>query len=141
MGREIRNQKSEIRKGSIAGRVRDDGKIQSERPMRGMRAKSFEFERFASKKDGRSVSLRSILISNFEFSFTLSRRADYHPAYRVAPSQCVSHIAGGAAGDGECVFADRAGWDCGERGGFGECVLWGERGGGGATTGWDGRVS
>jgi hypothetical protein len=36
-------------------------------PKRAERADYFEFDRFACKKNGRSVSLRSILISNFEF--------------------------------------------------------------------------
>jgi len=68
MGQKIRNSKFEIRKGGWRFALFWKPDIH---PMRAPRAKNFEFDRFEGNEDGRSISLRSVLISNFEFFISI----------------------------------------------------------------------
>jgi hypothetical protein len=63
----IRNQKSEIRMGGMTDDATSVISFPDQNNTRVLRAKHFEFDRLFWKEDGRSVSLRSALISNFEF--------------------------------------------------------------------------
>jgi hypothetical protein len=60
----------------MTGHAETSGKASNPKMMRASRAKCLEFDRIIWNEDGRSVSLRSILISNFEFSLP-STHADH----------------------------------------------------------------